>query len=587
MTTFKRISPRALLALLFINLTAVPTALAIDHSMQIARLTSDSTQRRGGSGGFSYNLSCASGQVLIGVAAHAASWVDNVSGICIDVTATGNWSGASTTTAAAGGPGGSAATRTCPSDFAISGFSGRAGGLIERLVLECTRLGPNGTFNTSVARQTLSAIGGTGGTAFSLSRCTNPARAIVGKSGAFVDSIEFGCEDSSPLMTSSQIDAALAGATNILRTDSGSGDVAADVRLLRSGRTLIQPSNGLFDIGSSDELDAACGLTGFGVVTSSISFCSGLGSSIVGCAKPGCLIVVPVSGASSRDQLWAHEFGHTRALPHRSGTGLVMNPSLNGGTLINIEERDAYTNPVTAFFFSFLSAEDSGPPAKDVQEFIARSYIHGVPYEQAAAFGPAAVPELIAALRDARREASWSIAATTLAIIGEPVGVDAVIEFIRDPGAGDMTPERAWARGNAVLSLGYAANKGNPRALQYLAESLDPAAWARRGARGARNAQAVEPGEEPESSEDQLSERAAFGLALSGRPEARAALESRLRGPGSTAGQLRAFNMALAEHAKIAGRGLRGYDEERRARAVDRAAAAQRAERARGAPPRQ
>ena len=286
------------------------------------------------------------------------------------------------------------------------------------------------------------------------------------------------------------------------------------------------------------------------------------------------MVVVPFGIGVNRDQLWAHEFGHTRGLFHRNGAGLVMNEQINGGTNINTAERDAYINPVIAFFSAFSPAEEAGDPNVTLQEFVSYTFAHGIPYERAASYGAAAVPELIRILKDPAQESRWSTAATMLAIIGEPAGVDAVIEFIREPGAGDLTAERSWARGNAVLSLGYSANKGNGKALKYLQDGLDPGAWKQQGLRGLRSRNADPEVADEESDDELLSERAAFGLALSGRSEARAALEVRLRAPGRTARQQEALQAALSEHAKVASKGLKGYDLERRARVVSRAEAA-------------
>ncbi len=547
-------------------LQIAPEALALDHSIKVARLTSDSTSRRGGSGGGAYNLSCPSGQVLIGITGGAAGYVDRVQGICRDIDASGNWTATETLTGTAGGPSGFPYTRRCSTNFALSGFSGRAGWYIERLVLECARLAPGGTLSATTARTTLGAIGGTGGTAFSMTSCSTPARAIVGKSGAFIDSIEFACEDDTPLLNASQIDAALASATDLLRTDSGAGDVAADVRLVRDGRVLVTPSNGLFQISSLAEMDAACSLSGFAVVTQAINFCSGAGTSIIGCARSGCMVVVPHDTAE-RGILWAHEFGHTRALPHRTGTTLLMHPSLAGGSNINSGERDAFQSPVQAVVNTFMSAEAEAPARPvPLQEFVSHTYVHGLPLDEVLAYGPAAVPELIAILRDPRREAHWNNAAVMLGMLGEPAGVDAVVAFIREPGAGEPSASRAWARGNAVAALGYAAHRGHPGALQYLTEGLDPGSWARRGLRGVPGPRQPEAGEESEGPAELLVERAVVGLALSGRPEARAALEGRLRAPGLSPGQRHVLEVQLAEHGKVAAAGLLRYDGERRGR---------------------
>lgn len=562
--------PGALLVLLAL---AAPMASAqVSHSIQVTRLTSDSTLRQGGGGGIAYNLSCAAGQVLVGLNAAAGLSVDRIQGVC-SATSAGNWTGPLTFTATTGGPSGFAANRMCPANFAISGFSGRAASVIDRLVLECTRLAAGGTFNTTVARQNLGAIGGGGGTAFGVTRCTNPARAIVGRSGLLIDSFELACEDDTPLMTTADIDGALAGAETMLRTDSGTLDVTSDVRFSRNGIVRIEPSNGLFDINSATEIGAACLLPGFAVVTSSLSFCDGAGSPI-GCATAGCMIVVPFGNGLGRNALWAHEFGHTRALQHRTGATLLMNPTINNTGDINNVESDAFENLAVAFFSGFLPSETEADPALPVEKFVEQLHVHGVPYAQAASYGPAAVPMLAAILRDPRWEPRWSNAATVLSVIGDPTAVDAVIEFIRDPGAGEVTAERQWMRGNAVLSLGYAANRGNAKAMQYLQYALDPGAWQQLNLRGRRGRNADAAVDDDESDDELLSERAALGLALSGRPEAKAALEAKLRGPARSLRHQQALQSALAEHAKVAAKGLRGYDLDRQTRAATRAEAA-------------
>lgn len=563
---------------------AVPPAVAITHSFEVSRLTSDSTLRRGSSTGPRFNLSCPEGRVLIGINFHAGAVVDNVVGRCTAITAAGAWSGNPVFTGGAGGPGGTAINRTCPANHAVSGFRGRAAAAIDRLELECTALGSNGTFNTAT-RTMLSAVGGTGGNSFALSRCERPARSIIGRSTVVLHAFELACETNSPLITGATIGSNLAGATNILRTDSGTGDVACDVTVQRTGPLRIEPSNGLFQISSSGEMDNACGLPGFAVVTSQINWCGGIGSSIVGCARPGCLVVVPFGTGPGGNQLWAHEFGHTRALGHRNGTLTIMNDTINNGDRLNSDECGAYVNPVTAFFFSFLPAQEAQPDLP-LEAFVAQTFVHGVPYEQAVKYGPAAVPRLIAILRDGSQESKWSTAATMLAMLDDPAGVDAVIQFIEKVNPTDPRSQRAWARNNAVVALGYAAGQSSKtRAQQYLMESLETDVWSKRGVLGARGsvrplaAEPVEEDEEEELPDVQLLEAAIVGLALSGRPEARQRLEAFAGAPGRSLPQKDFVSGVLVEQAKVAQKGLATYDLERRARVADRAEAEIRARR--------
>lgn len=564
----------------------IPVYAEVVHSLQMSRLTPSSTLRRGGSGGWNYNLSCSEGWVLVGVNARAGSWLDRIQGICSRVTSSGAWTGSRSNTSSAGGPGGTATSRLCPSGYAINGFDGRAGGYIDQLIVVCSRLTSSNSIDGARSIR-LPAIGGSGGSAFTTTTCSRPARSIVGKAGTAVDSIEFACE-SSPVMSRSQIDSALAGATSILKSDSGANDVACDVRTRRTGRVRIEPSNGLWNISSSTEMDKACGLLGFGVVTNQITYCDGFGSSFVGCARPGCMVVVPYGSGSGRSTLWAHEFGHTRALPHRNGSGNIMNWSISindGGTLINSGECSAYVNPVTSFFFGFLPGEEGDDAKMSLQDFVSQTFVHGIPYEKATAYGPEVVPELIGILRDAKQEDKWSTAATMLAMIGEPQGVDAVIEFIEKADATDPSSLSAWARRNAVLSLGYSAGKDTgTKPLQYLQDSLQPEAWKKRGLRDAKGPQPrilktdeddIEIDEET-GLDEELTEMAVIGLALSGRAEARKALENYTRAPGRSQRDKALADNALREHAKVSNKGIRAYDNERISRASERAAAAKR-----------
>jgi hypothetical protein len=319
----------------------LPTVI---HALQVTRLAPSYTGIRGGSGGRPFNLSCSDGEVLVGVNARSGAFVDRLQGVCSRVTSTGAWTGSLRNTSSAGGTGGSSRTRRCPSGFAVSGFSGRRGAYIDRLVLECSRLGGSGAFSSNPSRQNLSAIGGSGGGAFGTTRCSRPARSIVGRAGRYIDRMQIGCENSSPLITRSEVDTILAGAETSLRQNNGTGDVPCDMDLRRSGRLRIEPSNGMWNLSSSTEFSRARDLLGFVVVTNQISWCGGLGTNIVGCAPVpgGHMAVVPFGTGSGGQQLWAHEFGHTRGRSHRNGTGLIMNSSINGGTMVDSNECLAY-----------------------------------------------------------------------------------------------------------------------------------------------------------------------------------------------------------------------------------------------------
>lgn len=89
-----------------------------------------------------------------------------------------------------------------------------------------------------------------------------------------------------------------------------------------------------------------------------ISACGGtISNSIVGCgAFPGNDFVVESSfaGGSFGAELLAHELGHNLGLDHRSGTGVLMNPSLNNGITLNQDELDII------FGSSLVQSDQSG-----------------------------------------------------------------------------------------------------------------------------------------------------------------------------------------------------------------------------------
>jgi hypothetical protein len=94
------------------------------------------------------------------------------------------WQGTVRTLAVAGGTGGFPATRDCPRNFAVSGFSGRGSAFVNRLRLECRRLvSPTALRRNGAPRQT-AFVGGRGGEAFAPFHCPDDLR-VTGLQGHF------------------------------------------------------------------------------------------------------------------------------------------------------------------------------------------------------------------------------------------------------------------------------------------------------------------------------------------------------------------------------------------------------------------
>jgi hypothetical protein len=152
----------------------------------------------GSGGGTPYRLECRTGEVLAGIFGRAGMVVDRVGVLCVTINAAGRWTSEPRRAGGTGGSGGTAFTRTCPRDHAVSGILGRAGLMVDRLQLNCRRLGQNGS--TTGGHVLLAAAGGNGGSAFGAWRCTQdrPGTGLLGNSGALIDRIRLRCSDPLP-----------------------------------------------------------------------------------------------------------------------------------------------------------------------------------------------------------------------------------------------------------------------------------------------------------------------------------------------------------------------------------------------------
>lgn len=199
-------------------------------------------------------------------------------------------------------------------------------------------------------------------------------------------------------------------------------------------------------------------------------------------------------------------------------------------------------------------------PQLDVRDFVRQTFIHGVPYEEASRYGSNATPVLLEMLSDPKEKTSWANIVVTLGIIGDEAAVAPLVRFFTDEER-ELSDSEYAAKSSVLISLGYLINKSkSEKALSFLKESLDPSVWAHRNVRWAGPHFAS-----TEDRDEQLSTMAILGLALSGQPSAREAIE-RLREPAPTeaAKRFRAkvkdvVDLALRDHEAISKEGLQGY----------------------------
>lgn len=167
----------------------------------------------------------------------------------------------------------------------------------------------------------------------------------------------------------------------------------------------------------------------------------------------------------------------------------------------------------------------AAPPSEDVKEFVTRSYVHGVPYREAHAYGPAAVPDLVAMMNDSRFEEHWTNVVWVLGCIGDPSATGPLLEFLNSR-RGEQSPSAFRAMLAVLPALGHLVRAGDRRASATLVEFTRPR-------EKGRAATAFSYGSyRGEALHDLLARTAIQGLGIAGTPETRRTLQALRVQPG-------------------------------------------------------
>ncbi len=162
-----------------------------------ARFHYAATDAIGGSGGGTYDLRCNAGEALVGIYGRGGGMIDQVGALCVTPSASyESWQGEPVRRGSAGGNGGGDFVRQCPSGSYVSGFSGRAGGLVDQIQIECARPLAAGILDSRNATR-LESVGGGGGNQQSSRICPSnlPANGIFGRGGSRIDAFGLLCQD--------------------------------------------------------------------------------------------------------------------------------------------------------------------------------------------------------------------------------------------------------------------------------------------------------------------------------------------------------------------------------------------------------
>jgi hypothetical protein len=355
----------------------------------------------------------------------------------------------------------------------------------------------------------------------------------------------------------------LTDASEVFTTDDGVNDVACPMDFqLQGAVTTFDVGDGSVD--SRAEFRAVCDTGGRVHVVNDLNWCGRPSSTVIGCADtPGsCMVVVRNSDPAIEAVLWAHEFGHNQGLSHRDDTGAVMNSIIRTShRRVSQTECDAYRGTSLRLneSESVQQPDEREQVPMDIKDFVRSRFIHGIPYEQAISYSPDVVPVLLEMLRDPQEEPYRANIIETLGMIGDARAVQPLLDLFSE-GSGQLSERDFKVRKAVVLSLGYLLNKTESReAFEFLVQGLNPQFWS-------RAASWSSPAEmDDKDAQTQLIKMAIWGLALSGRPEAKKALETLQQTPSvgfseATDRLLTAVaEEAIDSHSVIADQGLLNY----------------------------
>lgn len=189
-------TPPGFYHLFVLNTAGVPSV------SKIIRINVDSTPNTavdytpavGGSGGTAFSLACNTDEVLVGVYGKYSTYVNQIGPQCVQMDQFGHWIGSPVSRALTGTTtSGTAFTKTCARDFAMSGFRGNVGTYVNQLDIQCRALTPAGGLSGTATF--LGAVGGSGGTATGSLSCgtDNPVYALYGRSSTQINAFGVQC----------------------------------------------------------------------------------------------------------------------------------------------------------------------------------------------------------------------------------------------------------------------------------------------------------------------------------------------------------------------------------------------------------
>jgi hypothetical protein len=112
----------------------------------------------------------------------------------------------------------------------------------------------------------------------------------------------------------------------------------------------------------------------------------------------------------------------------------------------------------------------------DLRTFVTTMHIHGLPYAEAHAYGPQAVPALVAMLKDPSLEPYWTNIVATLGCIEDASAVEPLMDFMKRQ-RGTISADAFRAVLSVLPAIGQIAYRGDAAALKVITDFADPGAY--------------------------------------------------------------------------------------------------------------
>lgn len=161
-------------------------------------------------------------------------------------------------------------------------------------------------------------------------------------------------------------------------------------------------------------------------------------------------------------------------------------------------------------------------PQLDVERFVSKWYVEGIPYREARAYGPIAVPRLLALLGEPRMEPYQVNVITTLGFIGDSSATSPLLRFLTGQ-RGEISNDRFQALLAVLPALGHIAQGTDRTAFRAIVD------FAKRNPRRGQPPRFSYQKYRGELLVSVIKETAIQALGISGQPDARRVLEMIMR----------------------------------------------------------